>query len=57
MANPNLQPQPQTPDPIELQLLALHELATNHQLLQLQLLKLSGAMIALSVEEALDEAA
>lgn len=58
MANYNRQPIPQAPgtgDPVELELIAIHEFASHPELLHLQLLCIGGMAVASSVESALED--
>lgn len=56
MSNHNRQPIPRSPgviEPVELELIAIHELATHPELLQFQLLCMGGMAVASSVEAAI----
>lgn len=58
MENLERQPIPQTPvtsDPVELELIAIHEIASHPELLQLQLLCMGGLAVASSLEAALED--
>lgn len=56
MGNPNtLLPPPQSSSPIELELLALHELAVHPEALQLQLLMLGGLALSSAIQSAIEE--